>query len=196
MTRFTLAIIAFAYASSGCKRVDESRIADKAACAAMARSIEVNSRFLDTVTQLLANADRAVTRADLWNQKKITDAQDGSGLFSGAAGRAGKHAGAALSFCEAVRQVHAGIESIAHTIREPSIHMDERTLNLPCFDPYMVDAPSAGERAKVASAWEAQRTEVQTAESRYRDACKAKFGVDNVSVGGFGLGGTGEPPIK
>lgn len=193
---FTIAVLVLSFASNGCKQVDETKIADKAACGAMIKSIEVNNRLLAATTRQIIDADRALRMADRWNRKQVTDAEEGSGLFSGAAHRAVMHAGSAHALCEAARQVHAGIESIARQVHEPAVHVDEHTLDRPCFDQFMVDAPDKPAREEVAEKWQTEVIWYQAAESRYGDACKAKFGVEDVSVDGFTLGGMAEPDIK
>ncbi|MEP6861849.1 MAG: hypothetical protein ABJE66_14575 [Deltaproteobacteria bacterium] len=179
-----IALLAVAAASSGCKKADESRIADKASCAAITRSISVNKILIGGVTRYLSDADSAAAEADRWKKKEITDVEDGTGEFSGAANRALLYAGSALSLCESVRQVHSGIESIAHTIHEPSIHVGERPLQLDCFDETRVGTQDSDAATK----WEGERAAVQLAESRYLDACKAAFGADDGHVDGWPLG--------
>src|SRR3569832_198283 len=177
-----IALLAAA-ATGGCKKIDESRIADKASCAAIARSISVNKILIAGVTSYLSDADYAETEAGRWKRKEITDAEDGAGEFSGAANRVLIYAGSALSLCESVRQVHSGIEYIVHTIREPTVHVDERELNLDCFDETMV-----GKARDPEVQWEGVRAAVQLAESRYLDGCTATFGPVDGRVEAWPLG--------
>ena len=179
-------MVAFAAAATigGCKKVDEARIADKASCAAIARSVNVNQRLIAGVTQYLEDADHAAAEAERWEKKEVAEAENGTGEYSGAANRALRYAGSALSLCESVRQVHAGIESIAHTVREPTVHADERTLQLDCFDETKVGTQDSD----AAQNWGNERAAVQIAESRYLTACKAAFGADDGYVVPWPLG--------
>jgi hypothetical protein len=68
-------------------------------------------------------------------------------------------------------------------IHEPAVHADEHTsLTLTCHNQYMVDAPEKPSREKIAADWQRQLANVHAAETRYRDACKAKLGIDDVSA--------------
>ncbi|MEP6864171.1 MAG: hypothetical protein ABJE66_26330 [Deltaproteobacteria bacterium] len=184
--------LALACAGHGCKHVDETKIAGKAACAVIVKAIAVNGGLLAGVTQRLKDTDRALEMADRWSRKQVTDAEDGSELFSGAAKRATMHAGAALALCQSAQELHAAIEKMAALIHEPAIHVDERTVYLDCSALFLVDTAGGASRDKVAVDLEGQTAGVQLAETRYRDTCKTTFGVeDATSVGP--VGGVAEP---
>lgn len=185
--------LALACASHGCKHVDEAKIAHKAVCEAMVKAIATNGRLLEGVTQRIKDTDRAIEMAARWDQKQVTDAENGSGLFSGAASRVAKHAGAAVAFCQSAQELHLSIERMAALIPEPAMHAGERApLDLTCPSQYKIDVADKPSREEAAADWQRQFVDVQAAEARYRDACKEKFGVEAAS--GSGVAGGAEEP--
>ena len=123
---FPMFALALACAGHGCKHVDETKIANKAVCEAMVKAIATNGRLLAGVTQRIKDTDHAIEMAARWDQKQVTDAENGSGLFSDAAKRVPKHAGAAVAFCQSAQELHSGIEQMAALIAEPAMRAGER----------------------------------------------------------------------
>lgn len=176
MNMTTITLAAAIAAASACHDGDQSRISEKATCTALVEMVQANNIIVHLVSTRLSEADEAATRWQKWQRKQVSEAEDGTGEFSGAGSEALRYAGAAKALCEAADELHQRIQDLARSIHEPAVHAEEREIRPQCLQVWVIDSPDTQARREHASKWRSELSEIQQAESRYTEGCTATYG--------------------
>lgn len=193
MNTTTLMGLAALIATSACHNVDQSRISEKATCAAVAEMVQANTVVLNLVSSRLSEADEEASRWQKWQRKEVSEAEDGAGKFSGAGSEALRDAGAAKAFCDAADLIHSRIQNLVRSIRAPAVHAEEREIWLQCTHALMIDSPDPKDREANASKWRSEMSDVQQAESRYVEGCATAYGTKRPRGRDSGSAGSVKP---
>jgi len=177
----TLPVAALLLCSCGRGGNDDGK---RASCDAIVTSAAIAKSLLEQVTLQYQSADRAAAKWDLWEKKRITPEQDGSGEYSGAGANALAHYQTATALCQSVSLEHWQLRELARVSADPDIVEAARGLSdLNCALPLNAITSSDPAKRKAANEeWFHRRGVALDGEAVIVNVCREKYGESRVTA--------------
>jgi hypothetical protein len=170
---------------AACARGEASNVAgDKAGgttsiCNDLAIAAELTRSLYEQSGQQLASAGKAMEKADRWDRKEITAAQDGTGEYSGALRRAFAYERTATALCYSGLQAdHALVEMASRSDvpqREDVARWRSKLSNVPLCSSQSRFRTGASAQT-IMEEWTSRLAEVRAAEDGLIQACYQRAG--------------------